>query len=271
MWPDGPVPHPETRGDFAQLLFELDAAGIGRAVILAGGSERWANSDYVSDMIRSTPERFDLFPDVDCYWSSTYHAPGAAQRLRRTLQKFRPRGFTHYLRDDDDGAWLISAAAREFFEIAEEMRQIVSIHVRPHQLGPLRQLARSFRSTPFLIHHLGFPLYRGITPHFVVQDLLKCAEIENLHLKISGFDIEHLRPWDYPYADVVEIATTLIGAFGGARSHWGSNFPMCTPSMTYRQSLEGVREHVRWNSDHERDQVLGLSFLALLDGQAGPR
>lgn len=268
MWPDGPVPHPETKGDFSQLVFELDAAGVDRAIILAGGDERWANSDYVGEMIGSAPERFYLFPDVDCYWSGTYHAAGAAARLRSTLLKYRPRGFTHYLRDDDDGTWFISAAGREFFGVAEEMKQIVSIHVRPHQLEPLRQLARFFHSTRFLIHHLGFPLYRGSTPPLVLNELLKCAEIENLHLKISGFDIENPRPWDYPYADVVEIATTLIGAFGATRSHWGSNFPMCTPSMTYRQSLEGVREHVRWNSELERDQVLGLSLLALLEGRA---
>lgn len=265
MWPDGPVPYPETRGDFSQLVFELDTAGVDRAVILAGGEERWANSDYVNEVIGSASERFYLFPDIDCYWSTTYHVPGAAERLRSTLLKFHPRGFTHYLRDDDDGTWLISAEAREFFEIAEEMRQIVSIHVRPHQLQPLRQLARSFSSTRFLIHHLGFPLYPGTTPNLVVRELLECAEIENLHLKISGFDIGSARPWDYPYNEVVEIATSLIEAFGGARAHWGSNFPMCTPAMTYRQSLEGIREHVRWKSDRERDQVLGDSFFALLN------
>ena len=261
MWPD--ICHIRKHGGLFAAAFELDAAGVDRALILAGG-RKVGQQRLCQRSDRIGVERFYLFPDIDCYWSTTYHVPGAAERCAAPFSSFIREASPTISVMTMTGPGSSRQKRGEFFEVAEEMRQIVSIHVRPPQLQPLRQLARSFSSTRFLIHHLGFPLYQGTTPTLVVRELLECAEIENLHLKISGFDIGSARPWDYPYNEVIEIATSLIEAFGGARAHWGSNFPMCTPSMTYRQSLEGIREHVRWKSDRERDQVLGDSLFALL-------
>lgn len=259
-WPDASVPDPETRGIFEQLRFEMDSAGVDMALIIAGGRVP-GNSDYVMSKIGELADRYVLFPDVDCKWSENYHVAGAADRLSAVVDKYRPRGFTHYLRDDDDGSWLLSTEGRAFFAVAAQSGLIVSLHILPHQLHHLRQLARAFPAVPFLIHHLGLPrLDEGR-----LREVLACGVEPNLHVKISAFDAGYPRAWDYPYPLARPFVMRLIEAFGPERSHWGSNFPMSRSAMTYRQTLECLREHVPVTSTAVMDAVLGESLLRLLE------
>jgi predicted TIM-barrel fold metal-dependent hydrolase len=62
------------------------------------------------------------------------------------------------------------------------------------------------------------------------------------------------------------VLRAYVTEFGAQRLHWGSNFPMSQPSMTYRQTLECVRECAPWLTDNQLDLILGESLVALLGG-----
>ena len=69
-------------GQLEQLIFEMDANGIGQAlVVCASINENPDNLDYVADACRRYPEPSAMVADLDCVWSETYHAPGSAARL----------------------------------------------------------------------------------------------------------------------------------------------------------------------------------------------
>ncbi|MBX6773072.1 MAG: amidohydrolase family protein, partial [Chloroflexi bacterium] len=141
FWPyQPPVPDPMSRGIVEQLLFEMDQNGVERAaVVCARIDHNPDNNDYVAEAVRRYPGRLYQIADVDCSWTETYHTPGAADRLAATIDRYRIKGFTHYVRSDDDGSWFLSDEGLAFFRVAAERRQIVSLatvsftHHRAHE------------------------------------------------------------------------------------------------------------------------------------------
>ena len=107
-WPyQPPVPDPATRGAIEQLYYEMDLHGVDQAVIICArlnGNRH--NNEYVAHKARAAKSRIFPFFDIDSCWLPTHHRPGAARRLKNLLRLWPIRGITHYLRREDDGAWL---------------------------------------------------------------------------------------------------------------------------------------------------------------------
>jgi predicted TIM-barrel fold metal-dependent hydrolase len=243
-WPHEPkVPDQETRASVANLLFEMDRSGVDKAVIvsarLPGSSD---NNAYGAAAVAAHPDRFVQFVDVDSRWSSDYHTPGAATRLERVAERYAPAGVSHYLRPDNDG-WLTSEGGRAFFGVAEERRLIVSVGATPAWLRDLSIMAGAFPASIVLVNHLaGVTLWpEGEDEGLAVA--LAAESVPNLLVKVSGFYYGHQRPWDYPYVDRAKIVRAFYDKWGPERMVWGSDFPAVLTHMSYRQSLELVREH----------------------------
>jgi L-fuconolactonase len=265
-WPyESDVPDSATRGSAQQLLFELDANGVGAALVVAASLERnRQNNDYVARMAASYPGRLYHFADVDCRWSDTYHVPGSAERVAIAAERFQPSGITHYMEPHNDG-WLRSDEGRAFFHAAAERGLPVSLSVSPGWYDDLRLLAFDVPEVRIMCHHLC-----GVTswPDGIPDALDRAAclkECENLYLKLSGFYYGSARPWDYPYNSVLESALPrFIDDWGVRRLIWGSDFPAFAENLTYRQSLEVVRTHCAPLFGEEMDAVLGGNLREFL-------
>ena len=266
-WPyQPPVPDPESRGTVEQLLWVMDRHGVDRAaVVCARIDHNPDDNDYVAEAVRRHPDRLYQIADVDCSWTDTYHTPGAAERLERTVEQYRLRGFTHYVGADDDGAWFLSDDGLAFLEKAAELRQVASFAI-PARLQPvLRQVARRFPGLPFLCHHMAGA---RVADPALLDEILPSAELPNIHVKLSGFHYASRVAWEYPYPDCAPIVRALYDAFGPERLHWGSDYPVVRRAMTYQQSLEAVRTHCLFIPEPAMQRILGDSLHDLLD-QAG--
>ncbi|NJN82855.1 MAG: amidohydrolase family protein, partial [Caldilineaceae bacterium] len=155
-WPyEPPVPDDEHRGKVEQLLDEMEINGVDQAAIVCAQIDHNPeNNAYIADAVRRFPDRLYQLADVDCSWSESYHTPGAAARLAAVADRWPIKGFTHYLRDDDDGAWLYSDEGLAFFQVAAERKLIASISGHPGHQPALRKVAERFPSVPILCHHL---------------------------------------------------------------------------------------------------------------------
>ncbi len=266
-WPYEPsVPDPTSRPAVAQLLFEMDQCGVQQAVLVAARIEHNPdNNDYVADCVRQFPARLHQFADVDCMWTPTYHAPGAAERLAEAVRVYHLRGFTHYVDAQDDGSWFFSADGQAFLRTAASLNQIVSIHL-PVGLQPvLRRLAEQFPDTPFLCHHMGYPVTAQGPHGAALQEILASAARPNIHIKLSGFHYAMAHGWEYPHTASTYIVRALYDRFGPDRLHWGSDYPVVRWAMTYRQALEVIRTHCAdIIPPHDMDRVLGSSLHDLL-------
>jgi len=266
-WPyQPPVPDPTSRPAVEQLVFEMDQCGVDKAVLVAARIDyNPDDNDYALYCVRRFPDRLFMFADVDCMWTPTYHTPGAAARLADSVRAYQLRGFTHYVDADDNGDWFFSDDGQAFLRTAAELNQIVSIHL-PVALQPvLRRLAQRFNSTPFVCHHMGYPVTLEGPDGAALRSILESAALPNIHIKLSGFHYAAPVGWEYPHAESHYIVRALYDAYGPERLHWGSDYPVVRWAMTYRQALEVIRTHAADVIPPDAmDRVLGSSLYDLL-------
>ncbi len=268
-WPyQPPVPDPESRGRIEQLLHEMDRHGVDQAVVICAQIDHNPhNNDYIAEQVQRYPTRLIQFADIDSEWSSTYHRPGAAERLRAAAERYRLKGFTHYLKNDDDGAWLLSDEGLAFFQVAAEKRLIASLSCRPRHQPVLRQVAEQFPSVPILCHHLG--LVAASPDYGSIDEVLESAKYPNIYIKLSGFAHNTPVKWDFPYRAVQGVVRAEYDAFGAGRICWGSDYPVVRFFMTYQQSLEAFRAHCDFVSEADQALILGGTMQRLLDAAGG--
>jgi predicted TIM-barrel fold metal-dependent hydrolase len=202
--------------------------------------------------------------DVDCFWSATYQAPGAAERLAAAVARYRLIGFTHYVRADDDGGWYLSDEGLAFWEMAVRLRQIASLAV-PARLQPVvRQVAARFPQLTLLCHHMAGVRLDAAGQASGLAEVLASAALPNIHIKLSGYHYVNPVAWDYPYPACRPIVAALYEAYGAERLHWGSDYPVVRPAMSYQQALEAVGSQADFIATAERQRILGDSLAALL-------
>ena len=265
QWPYQPaVPDPHSRARAERLLWEMDQAGVDQAVLISaaiGGNDD--NAAYTNACANGSAGRLHAFPDVDCRWHTTHHTPGAADRLRQIVARFNPAGFTHYLREDHDPAWLLSADGLEFFAAAEHAGLIASLACGPTQMQSICALAKRFPAMPFLIHHLGRVVVDPLDAQ-ARRAVLAASAVPNIHIKLSGFGFAVPAGWDFPQAATHELVRELHQQFGPQRLCWGSDYPVSQRYMTYRQSLEVLRTHCHFIPGTDMQQILGGTLQSLL-------
>ena len=264
-WPyEPPVPDETSRGTIEQLLYEFDVHGIEQALVVCASIDHNAdNVAYVAAGRDRHPTRLHLVADLDCSWSSTYHAPGAAERLRLLDERYGLRGVTHYLAEENDG-WLASDEADAVFALAAERGLIVSLGASPVWQADLRTLARRHPSVPVLCHALGV-----VRVGRSLDEVLASSDVPNIFIKVAGLPYCAERDWDYPWPDVLAVLERIYDAYGAARLCWGSDFPASTLYCTFRQSLEAVRSHCPFLTPSDLRLVLGDTMARLLaTGQA---
>lgn len=267
-WPyDTTVPDPDSRGSAEALLWEMDEHGVDRAAIVcarigagAGGDGfgNPANNDYVARFAAAHPDRITAWVDVDCSWRAEHHSSGATARLVEEVERTGASGFTHYVNVDNDG-WLRSDDAGSFFRTAAESGLIASLAVGAAWYDDLRVIATDNPTLPILLHHLGMPREAGDT-----DALLAMADLPNVGVKVSGFNYNSKRNWDFPYADSQELFSRVHGAFGSSRVYWGSDFPASRDMLTYRQSIEVLRSHAVHLDASELEGILGNNLERLI-------
>lgn len=265
MWPyQPPVPDPSSRATIEQLLFEMEQHGVDQAVIVCARIDHNPdNNDYVAECVQRYPGRLHQFADVDSHWTSTYHTSGAAARLSSAAAAYNLKGFTHYVRADDDGIWLLSGEGSAFFEQAAERNLIVSVSLPVHLQPVLRELARRCPSVPFLCHHMAGARVASQTTA-PLNEILASASRPNIHIKLSGFHYASRVAWEYPYTDCAPIVRALYEHFGPERLHWGSDYPVVRRADTYQHALEAVRAHCDFIPESGKARILGGSLHDLL-------
>ncbi|MCL4190066.1 MAG: amidohydrolase family protein [Rhodobacteraceae bacterium] len=265
-WPyEPPVPDPGSRAAAAQLLWQMDRAGVERAVVIAASIG--TNPENAADAFAAAATaggRLEVFPDLECRWSPHYHSPGAAGRLEAALRRWPAmRGFTLYLAEDDPADWLTGPEGLAFFRLAEAAGLILSLSALPAQLGPVAALAGQVPRMPILLHHLAFLGPRTEATPGGAQAVLHAASLPNIHVKLSGWGNVAGPGDEYPWPRLAWIGQLLVQGFGPGRLVWGSDFPVSVRHMTYRQCLSMLTRHVPLPQD-THSAVLGGTLAGLL-------
>ena len=127
----------------------MDTNGVAQALVVCAAIDGNAdNTEYVASARDRHPARIHVVADLDCTWSTTYHVPGSADRLRALDDRYELAGFTHYVEDRNDG-WLREHDAEAVFAAAGERRLVLSLAAGPAWQADLRVIAGGTRTSRF--------------------------------------------------------------------------------------------------------------------------
>lgn len=268
-WPyQPPVPDDEHRGKIEQLINEMDLNGVDQALLVCAQIDHNPeNNSYIAEQVARFSPRLHQVVDLDSEWSATYHQPGASERLKKMVDQWLIKGFTHYLAPNDDGAWLYGDEGQKLFQVAADHNLIASISCLPQQQPAIRQIAERFPSVKILCHHMGW-VKAEETSHDGLKQVLESAKLPNIYIKLSGFAYATAINWNFPYADTHDIVRAEYEHFGPQRMCWGSDYPVVRFFMTYRQALEAFRYHCLFVSEADKEWILGRTLEQIL-GSSG--
>jgi L-fuconolactonase len=264
-WPYQPaVPDPDSRARAGQLLYEMDAAGVERAIVICASIvDNPRNVDHAMAEAARHAGRLVVFPDLESRWHPHYGTPGAAQRLEQALARWDFPGFTLYLDEQADGAWLTGPEGAAFFALAAERRLIASLSVMPHQMPAVSQLAAAQPTLPILLHHHAFLGPRSASTPDAARLVAAGARHPNIFIKLSGMGNVAAPDDEYPYPALRWVRDTIRNAYGPHRLVWGSDYPVSRRHMTYRQALAMTTRHGGF-TDGDLLAILGGTMNRLL-------
>ena len=279
-WPyDKAVGGPELRGSAETLLRSMDRNSVDRAVVVcarigggvgdAAGYSNDDNNEYVTAFAGRYPDRIVPWVDVDSWWLREYHRPAAADRLRSVVNRYGTTGFAHYLNYDLNDGWLRSDPGREFFATAAELNQVASVvTIGTTWLNDLVAVAHENPSLPILLHHFGIPRRAsryGVDAYDAdVAALVAAARQTNIGVKIAGWSYVTEPTDHYPYPEALELLRTLYSSYGPTRLYWGSEAPVSTEHLTYKQTLDIIRVEAEFLPPDDVARILGGNLASLL-------
>ena len=181
-------------------------------------------------------------------------------KLREQLEKYskRPklRGVRHVVHDDPDDNFMLLPEFRRGIAQLREFDLTYDLLLFPKHLPVAAKLVSEFPDQPFVLDHIAKPAMREglISPWR--EDLQKLAEFPNVFCKLSGLVTEaEWKRWQpqefHRYLDVV------VAAFGTERLMIGSDWPVCTLSGDYADTMRVVTEYVSRFDPAIRTAILG--------------
>jgi L-fuconolactonase len=232
--------------DYPDMVKAIDAAGVGKSVLVQASSAYAFDNSYVADSVAAHPERFTGVFSVDVV------APDAVRKMQywmgRKLTGMRifTSGSTHA----EQETFFADEAAYPAWTHASDNGLSVCMQMRVKGLPLLETVLKRFPGVRVIIDHFARaeaadgPPYAGASPLFAL------ARYPNIYLKLTHRPIE---------ASMQGRATpeTFLGRavkeFGAQRILWGSNFPAAKPPLP--ELITMAREALSFLPQGEQDWI----------------
>jgi predicted TIM-barrel fold metal-dependent hydrolase len=233
------------------LIPLMDAAGVEKTVLVQVIHYRWDNA-YVAHVLRQYPDRFmavgrvnpedPAAPDHLSYWTEEQGLHGV---------RLSPSG-------EGVGDWFAGPLMPPLFARAQQLRVPMVILTGPKRLPELARLIERHPDLDVVIDHMADAHPEDAAGR---QLLAGMARYPRVYVKISHtWSLSHQ---DYPWADTHGLVEEVYQAFGPRRVMWGTDWPVCLARATYPQTLQVVREEMRFIAREDLEWVLGGTALKL--------
>ena len=165
-------------------------------------------------------------------------------------------GVRHVVQDEPDVNFMLQPDFLRGIGKLKQFKLVYDILIFPKQLPAAIQLARKFPEQTFVLDHIAKPFIKDGTLSPWDKQIRELAQSPNVFCKVSGMVTEAKHgAWkkeDFtPYLDVV------FEAFGPDRLMYGSDWPVCLLSGSYRDVYGIVHEYVQKNAAASADKLLG--------------
>ena len=248
-------PHLPVPFGYEDLLREMKAAGVDRAVLIPPGWEG-DRVDFVLEGAQRYPDRFGVMGRIALQEpESAALLPGwKAQRgmlgIRVSFQK------THNER------WLTDGTADWFWPAAEK-HGIPLMVFAPGREAEIRAIATAHPKLRIVFDHMGLAREQDAEAAAAIERLCALADCPNVHVKVSSVPLYSTEP--YPYRNLHSALKRLIGAFGPKRSFWGTDITRIWSLASYRQCVTLFTEELKFLSADDLEWVMGHGLAQCLD------
>jgi L-fuconolactonase len=183
-------------------------------------------------------------------------SPHLRGQLEALVARRKLVGVRHVVQDEPDDRFMLRPAFQRGIGQLAEFGLAYDLLLHPRHLPVATQLVHQFPAQTFVLDHLAKP---GIADGLVEpwrRDIRELAKYPNVSCKLSGMVTEarwrEWKPDDFrPYLD------TAFEAFGASRLMIGSDWPVCTLSGDYAQTLGVVLDFLDRLTEEQREGILG--------------
>lgn len=254
-WRIGPVkPHREVPLGPEDLLREMDAAGVERAILVPPSWDANRN-DLVLEAARRHPRRFAVMGRLDL------EAPSAREQVRAWRSEPGMLGLRLSFNRREWMPALTEGRVDWLWEEAERAGVPVMVMVN-HALVPrIDRIAERHPGLQLALCHLA--LTSGQKDEQAFRDfdqVLAIARRPNIAVKASALpcytdDV-------YPYRRLHPYLRRVYDAFGPRRIFWGTDFSRLPCS--YREAVTMFTEEIPWLSAEDKEWIMGRALCEWL-------
>ena len=173
-------------------------------------------------------------------------------------------GVRHILQGEADDEFMLRPDFQRGIARLAEHGLTYDLLLYPRHLPVAVKLVREFPEQRFVLDHIAKPAIADGLMDPWQRDICELGQFGNVFCKLSGMVTEarwkEWTPQDFqPYLDVV------CEAFGKGRLMIGSDWPVCTLSGSYEETMGIVVDYVKRFMPEETDDILGGNCMRFYD------
>jgi predicted TIM-barrel fold metal-dependent hydrolase len=234
-----------------ELIAEMDATGVDRAVICPPRSMMETATEYALEAADRYPGRLAIMDHFD--WT----APDARANFERVRSNSHMLGLRTAVRavmgslHDETVRWIFAECERNAIPVT------VLASGMPGKMAPVLEQHPNLTLT---FDHMGrLPDVKGDAAFAALGELLALAKYPNVGVKVSSVPDGSAEP--YPFRDLYGGVKRIYDAFGARRMLWGSD--LSGLSVTYRECLDHFRDGLDFLSADDKEWILGRSLATM--------
>ena len=247
---------PDEPGTAEQLLADMAANGVDRAVLVQTSWSTWDNG-YIADSVARFPDRFIGHGLIDP------QNPDNAVQARYWVKARGLAGFRFHPMYYPNEQILLTAQNEPLWEEIAALDVVIQFHTFAAQAGQIAVLAGRYPHLRLIIDHMGYPQVNE--PPAAFQPILDLARFGNIYFKLS--DVHGRSQQGFPYVDVHPFIEQLLHAFGVDRTLWGTGYPghhrVKHKWPPLAEELRLIREGLPFLSASAQSKILGENAAVL--------
>ena len=131
---------------------------------------------------------------------------------------------------------------------------LFDICAHPEELSNVAKLIDMCKGTSFVLDHCGNPDLQRTDLEMWKRDIAEIARRDRVVCKVSGI-VNKAKKGSWTPEDLTPVVDHVYEVFGPDRVMFGSDWPVCTLTATYKQWLDALQAIVRDRSEKEQRQL----------------
>jgi L-fuconolactonase len=237
----------------AEVLAQMDAEGVNRAVIVPPGKD---SNEFSVELATTHPDRFRVMKVLPLNRATAREEvaawderPPVVAGVRLPMPPWRP------------SSWIQDGTADWFWP--EAMTHGIPVMIwAPGKYESVAEIAARHPGLRIIIDHLG--MYVDVRDDAImaaISPVLALAELPNVGVKRSALPCYTTQP--FPFSNLHEPIKRAYDAFGPERLFWGTDMSRLT--CTYHEALALFTEELTFLSDDDRSQIMGGALARWLN------